>query len=78
MSGPPAWELGEVLRNTHCKNVSRYVSLKQKPRTWTDTVIGLSKEKRQVGRGGMEWIQLAQDKDMWRALVNVVMNIRVP
>jgi len=27
--------------------------------------------------GGMEWIDRAQDRDRWRALVNVVMNIRV-
>jgi hypothetical protein len=27
---------------------------------------------------GMEWIDLSQDRDMWLALMNVVMNLRVP
>jgi hypothetical protein len=32
----------------------------------------------EVGWGGMDWINLAEDKDKWRALVNAVMNVRVP
>jgi hypothetical protein len=32
----------------------------------------------EVGCEGMDWIKLAHDNEMWRALVNVVMNLRVP
>jgi hypothetical protein len=33
---------------------------------------------REVGWDGMDWIALAHDRDRWRALVNAVMNLRVP
>ena len=32
----------------------------------------------ELGYGGMDWIELAQDRDGWQALVNVVKNLRVP
>jgi hypothetical protein len=33
---------------------------------------------RDIGWDGMDWIYLAQDRDQWRALVNTLMNLRVP
>jgi hypothetical protein len=32
----------------------------------------------EMGYGGMKWIDLAQDKERWRALVNAVMNLLIP
>jgi len=32
----------------------------------------------EIGRGVMDWIELAQDRDRWRELVNAVMHFRVP
>jgi hypothetical protein len=32
---------------------------------------------REIGWGGMDWIDVAEDRDQWRALVNMVMNLRV-
>jgi hypothetical protein len=33
---------------------------------------------REIGLGDMDWIDLVQDRDQWRALVNTVMNLRFP
>jgi hypothetical protein len=32
----------------------------------------------EIGWGGVDWIGLAQDREKWKALVNAVMNLRVP
>jgi hypothetical protein len=43
--------------------------------TWVDNI---EMDLLGIGWGGVDWIVLAQDKDKWRALVNEVMNLRVP
>ena len=44
-------------------------------RRWEDNIKMNFKE---VGRGGMDWIELAQDRNRWRELVNAVMILPVP
>jgi hypothetical protein len=44
-------------------------------RRWVDNI---KMDLREIGWDGMNWIDLAQDRDQWRALVNTVMNLRVP
>ena len=44
-------------------------------RRWKDNI---KMNVQEVGCGGMDWIELAQDMDWWRALVNTVMNPWVP
>jgi hypothetical protein len=43
-------------------------------REWVDNI---KMDRRDIGWGGMDWIDLAQYRDQWRTLVNTVMNLRV-
>jgi hypothetical protein len=42
---------------------------------WVDNI---KMDLREIGWDAMDWIDLTQDRDQWRALVNTLMNLRVP
>jgi hypothetical protein len=44
-------------------------------RRWEDNI---KMDRHEVGCRSMDWIELAEGRDRWRALVNAVMNLRVP
>jgi hypothetical protein len=48
---------------------------KRPRRRWEDNI---NLDLREIGVDGVKWIRLAQDRVRWRALVNTVMNLRVP
>jgi hypothetical protein len=48
--------------------------LERPKRRWVDNI---KIDLRETGWDGMDWIDLAQDRDQWRALVNTIINFRV-
>jgi hypothetical protein len=75
------WE-GHLARMGKGRNVYRVLlgkpqgkrPLGRPKRRWK---VGIRMDVREIGWGISEWIQLAQDRDWWRALVNTVINLRV-
>jgi hypothetical protein len=51
------------------------IPLERPRRRWEDNI---KLDLQEVGCGGLDWMELAQDRDRWRALVKAVMNIWVP
>jgi hypothetical protein len=44
-------------------------------RRWVDNI---KMDLREIGWDSVDWIDMVQDRDQWRALVNMVLNLRVP
>ena len=59
---------------TRCKTEGKRPSGRTR-RRWEDNI---KMDLQEVGGGCGDWMELAQDRDRWRALVNTVMNLRVP
>jgi hypothetical protein len=68
------WEKGNAYRILVGKPEGKRPLGRGRPR-WEDNI---KMDLREIGWGGMDWIDLAQDRDQWRALVNTVINLRVP
>jgi hypothetical protein len=56
------------------RNAYRILVEKTEGRRWVDNI---KMDLRVIGWGGLNWIDLAEDRDQWRALVNTVMNFLV-
>jgi hypothetical protein len=70
---------GQVARMREKRTAYR-VSVGKRPlgrprRGWENNI---KMDLAEIGWGGMDWIDLAQDRDRWRTHVNMVMNLRVP
>jgi hypothetical protein len=77
------WWAGHVARmgekrNAYVLSVGKpegKIPLRRPRRRWADNI---KMDILEIGSGGVDWISLAQDRDKWRALLNAVMNLRVP
>jgi hypothetical protein len=65
----------EVHREFWWGNLREREPLGRSRRRWEDNV---NMNLQEVGCGGIDWIDLAQDREMWQAVVSAVMNLRIP
>jgi hypothetical protein len=61
------WDIGGQARRKETTRKTR--------RRWVDNI---KMDLREIGWDGVNWIDMAQERDQWRALVNTVLNLRVP
>jgi hypothetical protein len=69
------WETGGVPAGFWCRKPEGKSQLGRLRRRCDDNI---KVDLQEVEWGGMEWVDLAEDRDRWRAVVNAVMNLRVP
>ena len=69
------WGKRRVLYGVLVGNPERRRPLGRPRRRWKDNI---ELDLQEVGCGGMDWIEVAQDRNRWRALVNAVTNLLVP
>jgi hypothetical protein len=68
--------MGRACSTKEAKRKARWKETNRKTKTWW--VDNIKLDLRETGWGGVDWIGLAEVRDRWRALVNMVMNLRVP
>jgi hypothetical protein len=74
---------GHVARIRETRNAYRIfvgkpegkIPLGRQRRRWVDNI---KIDRREIGWDGVDWIDMAQERDQWRALVSTVLNLRVP
>jgi hypothetical protein len=65
-------------RHTHRVLVGKTEGFETTRETYSRRVDKIKVDPRDIGWGGMNWIDLTQARDQWRALVNTLMNLRIP
>jgi hypothetical protein len=69
------WGRGEAYTGLWWGNILGERPLGRPKRRWKGN---LKIDLQEIGCGGVDWVELAQDRDRWQALVTAVMNLRVP
>jgi hypothetical protein len=74
----PCSTSGEEKKNAYRISVGKLEGKRPLVRPRCRWVDNIKLDLRDIRWSGMDWIDLAQDRDQWRALVSTVMNFRVP
>ena len=73
-----SWEDNINLLNAELNPICHLLALLGAHHIFHVSGLRVKVDVQEVGRGDVDWIELAQDRDKWRALMTAVMNLRVP